>query len=144
MKHELIRSTPDFHGKPRHDTVFVVLDESQPGMDGMEIGQVLLFFSFHYHQKEFSCALIHWYVRDDEPDTDTEMWTVQLECDRRGIPTVQVIEVETIARTTHLLPIYGSSRVPDDFSHHDALDSFYSFFVNHFIDNHAHELLTGH
>jgi hypothetical protein len=64
--------------------------------------------------------LIHWYVHDDEPDTDTEIWAVQLECDWRGIPTVQVIEVETIACAAHLLPVYGSLRVPDDFSHHDA------------------------
>ena len=28
------------------------------------------------------------------------------------------------------------------FSHHDALDSFNSFFVNHFIDHHAHEFIT--
>jgi len=38
MKCKLMWSTPDFHGKPHHDTVFIVLDESQPGMDGMEIG----------------------------------------------------------------------------------------------------------
>ena len=88
--------------------------------------------------------MIHWYVCDDEPDIDTEMWTVQLEHDQHGIPTVQVIEVETIAYAAHLLPFYGSSRVPDDYSCHDALDSFYSFFVNHFINNHAHELLTRH
>ena len=33
--------------------------------------------------------------------------------------------------------IDGSSRVPDDFSHHDALDSFNSYF-----DHHAHEFIT--
>ena len=71
------------------------------------------------------------------------MWTVQLECDSRGQATVDVINLDTIARGAHLLPVYGSSRVPDDFSHHDALDSFYSFFVYHFIDHHAHELLTS-
>jgi hypothetical protein len=45
---EFIRSTPSFHGHGRRDTVFVVLDESKKGMEGMEIGRVLLFFSFQY------------------------------------------------------------------------------------------------
>ena len=36
------------------------------------------------------------------------------------------------------------ARVPNDFSHNDALDSFYSFFVNHFADHYAHQLITGH
>jgi hypothetical protein len=142
LRRERIRSTPCFHGSERRDTVFVVLDEEMSGMEGMEIARVLLFFSFHYCRKDYACALINWYVHDDEPDRDTGMWTVQLECDRRGQPTVEVINIDAIARGAHLLPIYGSSRVPDDFSHHDALDSYKSFFVNHFIDHHAHELIT--
>ena len=142
LRRERIHSTPSFHGSERRDTVFVVLDESKSGMEGMEIGRVLLFFSFQYRRKDYACALINWYVHDDEPDRDTGMWTVQLECDARGQPTIKVIDIDTIARGAHLLPIFGSSRVPDDFSHHDALDSFNSFFVNHFIDHHAHELIT--
>ena len=112
-------------------------------MEGMEIGRVLLFISFYYRRKPYSCALINWFVHDDEPDADTGMWTVQLERDQKGEPTVQVILLKTIARGAHLLPVYGSTRVPDNFSHHDALDSFSSFFVNHFVDHHAHELITS-
>lgn len=143
MRRELIRSTPIHYGHQRRDTVFVVLDDSEPGMCGMEIGRVQLFFSFAYQQNSFSCALINWFLHNDEPDEDTGMWTVQLECDR-GIPTLQVIEIDAIARGAHLLPVYGSTRVPDDFSHHDALDSFNSFFVNHFVDHHTHEFITGY
>ena len=143
MRCERIRSTPSFYGHPRRDTVFVVLDDSKPGMEGMEIGRVLLFFSFFYRRKAHSCALINWFVHDNEPDPDTGMWTVQLECDRKGEPNVQVIPLETIARGAHLLLVYGSMRIPDDFSHHDALDSFNSFFVNHFIDHHAHAFVTS-
>jgi hypothetical protein len=43
-----IQSTPNFFGHPCHDTVFVVTNDSQLGMKGMEIGHVLLFFSFEY------------------------------------------------------------------------------------------------
>ena len=46
MRREFIRSTPSFYGHERWDTVFVVLDDSKGGMEGMEIGHVLLFFSF--------------------------------------------------------------------------------------------------
>ncbi|KAF8258699.1 hypothetical protein EI94DRAFT_1774119 [Lactarius quietus] len=53
---ELIQSTPSFYGHPHHDTVFVVTDDSHPGMDGMEIGRVLLFFSFKYQRKRLACA----------------------------------------------------------------------------------------
>lgn len=143
MCRERIRSTPSFHHHPRHDTVFVVLDDTLPGMKGMEIGRVLLFFSFSYRRMAFSCALINWFVHDDAPDPDTGMWTVQPEHDRKGEPTIQVIPLETIVRGAHLLPVYGSARVPDDFSHHDALNSFNAFFVNHFVDHHVHELISS-
>ena len=76
----------------------------------------------------------------DKPDRDTSMWTVTLECIKGG-PTFQVIEVETIAHGAHLIPVYGTSRVPDQFSHHNTLDSFLSYFMNCFIDHHAHEFI---
>ena len=65
-----------------------------------------------------------------------------MECDRYGQATVDVINIDSIARGVHLLPVYGSSRVPDDFNYHNALDSFNSFFVNHYIDHHTHEFIT--
>jgi hypothetical protein len=123
--------------------VFVVLDDSKPGMEGMEIGCVLLFFSFFYCHKAHSCALINWFVHDNEPDPDTGMWTVQLECDRKEEPNVQVIPLETTAHGAHLLLVYGSMRIPNDLIHDDALDSFNSFFVNRFIDHHAHAFVTS-
>ncbi len=142
LHREFIQSTPSFHGHECRDTVFVVLDESKKGMEGMEIGRVLLFFSFQYRRQNFSCALSNWFVHDDEPDRDTGMWTVQIEHDRHGQPTIEVINIDSIAQGAHLLPVYGSSWVPDDFSHHDTLDSFNSFFVNHYIDHHTHEFIT--
>ena len=65
-----------------------------------------------------------------------------MERDRCGQPTVEVIDVNSIARGAHLLPVYSPSWVPDNFSHHNALDSFNSIFVNHYIDHHAHEFIT--
>ncbi|KAH9039488.1 hypothetical protein EDB83DRAFT_2507662 [Lactarius deliciosus] len=138
-----IKSTPNFFGHPHHDTVFVVVD-SQPGMEGMEIGRILLFFSFEYRRKNFSCALINWFVHTDERDSDTGMWIVKQELDCRGKPTLEVIHVDSIARAAHLLPIYGGSRVPEDFDYHTALDSYCTYFVNHYVDHHAHEFISRH
>ncbi len=142
LRREHIRSSPSFHGYERRDTVFVVLDESKKGMKGMEIGRVLLFFSFQYRRRSFSCALVNWFVHEGEPDWDTGMWTVQLEHDWRRQPVTDVIDIDSIARGAHLLPVYGSTRVPDDFCFHKALDSFNSFFVNHYIDHHSHEFIS--
>lgn len=144
MKSECTQSTPCFQGYAHCNTVFVVLNDSLPGMKGMEIGCVLLFFSFHYHRKDYSCALINWFIHTDQLDNDTGMWMGESECDQNGHPMVQVITIDTIACAAHLLPIYGSSRVPDDFSHHEALDRYRSFFVNHFVDHHAHEFIMTH
>ncbi|KAH9008341.1 hypothetical protein EDB83DRAFT_2509114 [Lactarius deliciosus] len=116
----------------------------KPGMEGMEIGRVLLFFSFEYRRKNFSCALINWFVHTDERDPDTGMWIVKQELDRRGKPTLEVIHVDSIARAAHLLPIYGGSRVPEDFDYHTALDSYCTYFVNHYVDHHAHEFISRH
>ncbi|KAF8889756.1 hypothetical protein CPB84DRAFT_1816420 [Gymnopilus junonius] len=142
MHREHIRSTPSFHGHARRDTTFVVLDEEKPGIEGMAIACVHLFFSFQYREKDYSCALVNWYVPTG-CDHDTGMWTVKLNYNSRGRPIFQVIDVDAIARGAHLLPVYGSQRLPEDFTHHDALDSFRSFFVNHYIDHHAHKFLVN-
>ncbi|KAF8258340.1 hypothetical protein EI94DRAFT_1622907, partial [Lactarius quietus] len=48
----------------------------------------------------------------------------------------EVIHLDSIAPAAHLLPVYGSSHVPEDFNHHHALDAYDTFFVNHFINHH--------
>ena len=113
-------------------------------MEGMEIGRVLLFFSFEYQRKNFSCALINWFIHTDEHDPDTGMWIVEQELGRRGELTLEVIHIDSIAQAAHLLPIYGGSRVQEKFDYHNTLDSYYSFFVNHFVDHHAHEFIGSH
>jgi hypothetical protein len=89
MLHERIRSNPSFHGHARHDTVFVVVDENRPGMQGMVIARVLLFFSFNYRRRDYGCAFVNWFVTgEDEPDEDTGMWAVELDRNLRGRPIV--------------------------------------------------------
>jgi hypothetical protein len=135
MHQERIHSTPSWYDRPRCDTVFVVLDESLPGVEGMVIAQVQLFFSFNYKRVDYACAYVNWLVRDDDkPDHDTGLWTVSLEEEHCGVLTSQVIDVRTIARAAHLIPVYGSDSISPDIQYYNSLDGYKSFFVNSFVD----------
>ena len=64
MRREHIRSCPLWRGKaPRHDCAFVVEDEDKPGMHGMNVARIQLFFSFTYSGEEYQCALVDWFSR---------------------------------------------------------------------------------
>jgi hypothetical protein len=142
MYQERIRSISSWYDHPHCDTVFVVLDDAIPSMKGMVIARICLFLSFHYKRADYSCAFVNWLVRDNnEPDPDTGMWTVSME-KHHGKPKSQVIDVRTIACAAHLLPVFGSEPVPTEVQYHDSLDIYKSFFVNNFVDHHAHEFLT--
>ena len=145
MYQERIHANPAWKGHHHFDTVLVTVseDESEEGtIHGMLVARILLFFSFHdprLHQ-EFPCALVHWFLpASSEPDPVTGMWVVKQEV-VAGKPTLEVIHLDAVVRGAHLLPRYGSGFLPEDFSHIDALDSFKSYFVNHFVDYHVHEL----
>ena len=142
MYRERIRSNPNWHGEyARHDTVFVETS-AKDGMRGMTIGRVLLLFSFTLDDKYYPCALIHWLVPDDEPDEDTGLWVVRPEFEGSGHQrTLAIIHLDCIARAAHLLPVYGSSFVPEDFHFSDALDAFRAYFVNRYIDHHSHDFI---
>ncbi|KAJ7809240.1 hypothetical protein B0H14DRAFT_3090933 [Mycena olivaceomarginata] len=142
MYRERIRANPKWHGKyPRYDTVFVVTDPDLPGMHGMEIGRVFLFFSFIHSDTHYPCALVQWYRRSRQDD-DTGMWVVTPEVERNCHPTLAVLHLDCIARAAHLLPVYGSELLPDDFHFSYSLDSFRAFFVNRYTDHHTHEFLS--
>jgi hypothetical protein len=144
MHQEQIRSTPSWYDHPHHDTIFFILDDTLSSMKGMVIARVQLLFSFNYRGVDQHCALVNWLVRkDNKPDPDTGMWIVSLE-KRNGVPTTQVIDVKTIVRAAHLLPVFGQDMVPSDVSHYNSLDRYQSFFVNKYTDHHSHELLTDH
>ncbi|KAG5636033.1 hypothetical protein H0H81_009333 [Sphagnurus paluster] len=143
MHHERIRSHPDWRGQyPRYDTVFVETDADTPGMRGMTVGRVLLFFSFEYEEILYPCALVNWLVLvGDAPDTETGLWLVKPEFDGGGRRTVAVIHLDSIARGVHLLPVYGSQHLPEDFHFSHSLDAFRAYFVNRYVDHHAHEFI---
>lgn len=147
MYRQIIRSNPLWYGHPRHDTVFVVQDEDQPGMRGMLIARVHLFFSFMDYEvtergDHVQCALVSWFLPvSNQRDPDTGMWAVQPEGTRRHRLT-QVIPLKSIAREAHLLPKYGVGQLPNNITYINALDNFQEYFVNPYIDHHCHEFLS--
>ncbi|KAJ7108121.1 hypothetical protein C8R44DRAFT_842997 [Mycena epipterygia] len=140
MYRERIRSNPNWHGYARRDTVLV--DVGTPMMGGIVIGRVQLFFSFAFADKLFECALVNWLVPvGNAPDPDTGMWVVEVERER-GVPTLAIINVDAIARASHLIGVYGSGALPEDFHFSDSLDAFNTYFVNLYADHHMHEFLS--
>ena len=69
------------------------------------------------------------------------MWKVCPERDEDCQHPVQVIHLNTILRGAHLLPCYGEGFLPENMTQSDALDAWDTYFVNQFVDYHAHELL---
>ena len=53
-----------------------------------------------------------------------------------------VLHLDTFYRAAHLLPCFGHAveAVPDELHHTDTLDVFDTFYVNKYIDHHAHEI----
>jgi hypothetical protein len=61
---------------------------------------------------------------------------------QRGVPTLTVINVDTIARASRLIGVYGANPLPVDFHFSDSLDAFNTYFVNPYADHYMHEFLT--
>lgn len=149
MCKEVIHANPSYghSGLPRFDTVFVSIDDNKEVMGGLLVARVRLLFSFFnpYLEKDVPCALITWFIHADDnpkPDKDTGMWKLCPEHDDDGGHPVQVIHLDTILRGAHLLPCYGVGFIPVELKSSDSLDCWDAYFVNQFIDHHAHELLT--
>ncbi|KAF5378335.1 hypothetical protein D9615_008783 [Tricholomella constricta] len=79
MRRERIRSTPSWRGRgPRRDCAFVVEDDQQPGMKGMSVVRVQLFFSFKHDGVTYPCALVEWFKTVGRgPDAETGLWKVK-------------------------------------------------------------------
>ncbi|TEB28157.1 hypothetical protein FA13DRAFT_1633446, partial [Coprinellus micaceus] len=152
MQQQTIRCNPEWHEKGRFDTVFVQGDGAE--MKGLMVAQLRLLFSFVDTEtgRSHECALVNWFpLVDDEPDPVTGMWMVEREegiggerDEEGGAPPLQVISLATVVRGAHLAPVFGDDgNIPGWVTYLDSLDVFSSFYVNHFVDHHAHELIMS-
>jgi len=114
-----------------------------PGMKGLEIARVHLFFSFEVGDDFFSCALVHeFYKPFDDPDPDNGMWIVEPDHDSDEYRIMSVVHLDSIVRAAHLLPVFkGNVAIPREINFSNTLDVFAAFYVNKYIDYHAFEVM---
>jgi hypothetical protein len=63
MRHECIHAVKSWQeGLGHYDTIFVNIDPSMDGMQGLEVTRVHLFFSFSHEGVKYPCALVHWFA----------------------------------------------------------------------------------
>lgn len=154
MRKEIIRATPSWRSgpPPRFDCVFVQTDTSLEGFRGLDVARIKLLFSFRHEGRQFECALVHWFERvEQEPDANTGMWIVSPETfedpapnnrsnPRRRLPNISIINVDSMLRAAHLIPVYGDRFISLDISFSNVLDKFDKFFVNKYADHHSYEI----
>lgn len=150
MYREVIRSTPWWSKgdipAPRRDCVFVDGGEADtPGMRGLLVARIYLFFKFSYTNVEYPCALVHWYTTiGTEPDNSTGLWVVEPEYNKiRGqlYRNMSVIHLDSVIRGAHLLPRFpANTRVYREINYTQTLDVYRSFYVNKYIDHHSFEI----
>lgn len=142
MQREIIRASPSWRsGHPRHDCVFVESEPDKQGFAGLSVAQVTCFLSFKYGGRVYECALVNWF---DHFGADvcgvTGMWRVAPQYDYRRRRLTSLIHIDAIYRSAHLIPVFGSAgRVPQDLHHSESLLAYRLFYVNKYIDYHAHQ-----
>ena len=140
MQRKQIRSMPSWRGhEKRRDCAFIVEDDTKPGIAGMNIIRVMLFFSFEYSGVSYPCTLVEWFIKIGL-DPVTGLWVVHLDttCSKRDRT---VVHIDYILRDAHLIPVYGNQKMPLDFHYSYSLDSFEAYYVNKYIDHHTNEMV---
>ncbi|KAF8225982.1 hypothetical protein L208DRAFT_1304283 [Tricholoma matsutake] len=142
MYQERIRSVSSWHrGPEHHDCVFVEHDPELPGFRGLYAVHVQMFFKIKHCSVTYPCALLTWFsVVGDAPCPDTGMWIVEPDLDRTGWRIMSVVHIDTILRGAHLMGRADKHSIPRHLKHTDSLYAFKSFYVNKYIDYHAHEI----
>ncbi|KAI9432026.1 hypothetical protein H4582DRAFT_1821713 [Lactarius indigo] len=139
MRRERIRSTPSWRGRePHRDCAFIVEDDAKPGMLGMTVVRIQLFFSIAYEGVYYPCALVEWFTKVGN-DRVTGLWVVRPDI-TRGKRDRTVVHLDSLLRAAHLIPVYGNREIPKDFHYTYSLDSFKAYYVNKYIDHHANEI----
>jgi hypothetical protein len=141
LKSEYIRCPLAGNASARRDCVLVDVDPAE-ALRGIQVARVMLIFSFEYGHEPFNCALVHWFNDvGDRPNPDTGMRMVAPSWDDNDEPDLDVIPLDAIIRTAHLLPVFGPEDVPRSIRYTDTLDTFRAFYINSFIDHHMFDLI---
>ena len=132
----MAQSTPQF------DTIFVETDLDIPGMLGIDVTQVCVFFSFKYDDIKYHCAPVDWFCQvGDSPDEDMGMWVVKWDYDVHNHQLSEVIHIDSIIKCLHLIGVYGAELVSTDIKFSDSLYAFNTYRVNKYADHHSFEIM---
>lgn len=142
MHRERIRAVTSWRKGPAHfDCAFLEKDPELSGFRGLHPVWVLLFFKFKLGKLEFPCALVTWLSPiSDKPCEETGMWIVEPDQDEQGERVMSVIHLDCILRGAHLIGVAGTDMIPSKLKYSDSLNAFKSYYVNKYIDYHAHEI----
>ncbi|KAE9389658.1 hypothetical protein BT96DRAFT_959979 [Gymnopus androsaceus JB14] len=135
MRHEHIRSVRSWRGGPARYNC-------RGGFKGLLVGRVFMFFHFTHQSQSYECALIQWYSTVGvAPCDQTGLWMVEPNFNREGQPNLKVVHIDCLYCGAHLIGVTGDSCLPTkNFSSTDSLDAYSSFYVNKYVDYHAHEI----
>ena len=139
---ERIHSVPIWRGGPaRRDCIFIEHSPNLAGFRGLHVAQVYAFLKLKHNRKTFPCALINYFSTiDDEPCTITGMWKVRCDIDNNGQRILDIVHLDAVLQGAHLIGISGDRLVPRELDHTNALDAFKTFYVNKYVDYHAHKI----
>lgn len=142
MHRERIRTTKSWRsGASRYDCVFIEKDRSLPGFRGLHAARVRLFLSFVFQDVSYPCALVEWFTPvGNEPDPLTGLWVVEPDFEPNGRRSCELVHLDTVIRSAHLIGVYGPTSLPRSLRFSDSLDAFKAFYVNKYADHHAHEI----
>jgi len=137
---------PSFQGFPCYDTVLVRTDVRsgvQPGPHGLSVAHLVLLFTFLFKSKDRPTAVVRWFTFDGEsPDEDSGMWIVKPQNHPDGKSSFGLIPTDAIMWACHLIPVYGTAKVPPYVKFHNSLHLYKSYYLNRFIDHHSFEILS--
>lgn len=143
MRREIVRSTSRWYNSyERRDTVIVQVGDEEDVLGGMLVARVLRFISFYHEGIRYPCALVNWFIPEEERDPVTGMWVVRPEKEN-GRRTIGIVHLDAVWRACHLMPVFGEMLMPPRFHFSDSLSAFKAFYLNHYIDFHARECIPS-
>jgi hypothetical protein len=112
-------------------------------MASMEVARAILFLSFTYQMQTFSCVLVEWFTTRPERCPHTGMWIVDRDYEHDGSRSMELIDLDTVIRGAHLIPVFGEGFVSTELTYDNSLDMYDTFYVNHYADHNAFEIIYG-
>jgi len=110
------------------------------GFAGLHVACVKVFLTFSIDGTTYPCALVEWFSNGFALCEETGLWHVYPDHDRQGQWLTLLVHLDVILCGAHLVGVPGPHLLPRTFTYSDSLNAFHLFYVNKYIDYHAHEL----